>query len=193
MSYLDDRMLIAAWIMTAIMVVVAAVIDYRRFRVPNLLTFPLCASGLVFHGIAGGLSGLQASAQGLLIGGLLLALFYVLGVMGAGDVKLLAGVGAWLGASNIFHIFLVAALAAGVQSLVVFALQRRLGEMKAFLQVMILQLFTLGRHVAWSEPVSVAAQRADRRRRVMPFAVMIAVGLAVVAVRGLAGEVPGSA
>ena len=191
MSYLDDRFLIAAWILTAIMVLVAAVIDYRRFRVPNLLTFPLCASGLVFHGIAGGLSGLEASAQGLMLGGLLLVVFYVLGVMGAGDVKLLAGVGAWLGASNTFYIFLVAALAAGVQSITVFALQRRLGYMRAFLQVMILQLLTLGRHVVWSEPLGEVVQRPDRRRHVMPFAVMIAVGLTVVAVRGLVGELPG--
>jgi prepilin peptidase CpaA len=186
-------MLVAAWIMTALMVVVAAVIDYRRFRVPNLLTFPLCASGLVFHGIAGGLSGLQASAQGLLIGGLLLMLFYVLGVMGAGDVKLLAGVGAWLGASNVFCVFLVAALAAGVYSVAIFALQRRLGQIKVFLQVTILQLCTLGKHLAFSEPVGTLVQRPDRRWRVMPFAVMIAIGLAVAAVRVVVGDVHGAA
>jgi prepilin peptidase CpaA len=174
------------------MVSVAAVIDFRQFRVPNLLTGSLCASGLMFHLFLGGLPGLQASAQGLAVGGLLLVLFYVLGVMGAGDVKLLAGVGAWLGASNTFCVFLVAALAAGIHSILIFAVQRRLGQMWAFLQVTILQLFTLGKHMAWSEPVDVVVQRPDRRRFVIPFAVMIAIGLSVVAVRGLIGSVPGA-
>lgn len=188
MTYLDSQMLAVCWILTTAIVIVAAVIDYRRFRVPNLLTFPLCASGIVFHSVWGGFSGLQFSAQGLAIGGLLLVTFYVLGVMGAGDVKLLAGVGAWLGASTTFCIFLVAALAAGLHSIAVFAVQRRLGQMTAFLQVTMLQLLTLGKHMAWSAPVEAVVQRADRRRYVMPFAVMIAIGLAVVAVRGWVGH-----
>jgi hypothetical protein len=47
--------------------------------------------------------------------------------------------------------------------------------------VTFLQLLTLGRHLARSESVAVAAQRPDRRRYVMPFAVMIAVGVVAVA------------
>ena len=152
-------------------------IDFRQFRVPNLLTFPCVRRALCFIWSWGGSPVCKPAPRGLLVGGLLLVLFYVLGVMGAGDVKLLAGVGAWLGASNTFYVFLVAALAAGIHSIVVFAVQRRLGQMRAFLQVTILQLFTLGKHMAWSEPVDVAVQRPDRRRYVMPFAVMIAVGL----------------
>ncbi|NLF69399.1 MAG: prepilin peptidase [Candidatus Anammoximicrobium sp.] len=187
MSHLNNQTLTIAWSLTAAIVVIAAVIDFRRFRVPNALTLPLCASGLLFHLLLGGLPGLQSSAQGMALGGLLLIVFYVLGVMGAGDVKLLAGVGAWLGASATFLVFLVAALAAGVHSIFVFAVQRRLGQIVAYLQVMILQLCTLGKHVAWSEPVDVAVQQSDCRRRVMPFAVMIAVGLTAVAIRGLAG------
>lgn len=187
MSHLNYQTLAVSWGLTAVMVLIAAVIDFRRFRVPNLLTLPLCGSGLLFHLVVGGLPGLQGSARGMALGGLLLIVFYVLGVMGAGDVKLLAGVGAWLGAAATFYVFLVAALAAGVHSVLTFAVQRRLGQMKAFLQVMMLQLCTLGKHVAWSEPVDVAVQKPDRRRHVMPFAVMIAVGLTAVAVRGLLG------
>lgn len=190
MEYLSFPLLAVCWTLTASVVLVAAVIDYCRFRVPNLLTVPMCALGLVAHSIWGGFSGLQFSAQGLAMGGLLLVVFYVLGVMGAGDVKLLAGVGAWLGASSTFGIFLVAALAAGLHSLVVLALQGRLGQMTVFLRVTVLQLLTLGKHIAWSAPVEAVVQRADRRRHVMPFAVMIAIGLAVVAVRGWVGSLP---
>jgi prepilin peptidase CpaA len=188
-SYLSNSTLTVAWLLTAVMVSVAAVIDFRQFRVPNLLTIPLCVSGLVFHLVLGGVPGLRASAEGLMVGGLLLVLFYILGVMGAGDVKLLAGVGAWLGATNTFYVFLVAAIAAGIHSVAVFALQRRLGQMLAFLHVSILQLCVLGKHMAWSEPLEVVVQRPDRRRYLMPFAVMIAIGLSVVAVRGLVGDI----
>jgi prepilin peptidase CpaA len=191
-SHLDTQTLAVSWMLTSVMVAIAAVIDFRQFRVPNLLTLPLCASGLLFHLALGGLPGLQSSVWGLAVGGLLLVLFYVLGVMGAGDVKLLAGVGAWLGAPHTFYVFLVAALAAGVHSIVALTVQRRLGQMMAFLQVMTLQLCTLGKHVAWAEPVDVALQRPDRRRHVMPFAVMIAIGLTVVAIRGLFGPGDGS-
>lgn len=184
MSHLDISTLAVSWMLPAVIVIIAAVIDFRRFRVPNLLTLPLCVSGLLFHLAVGGLPGLQASVQGLALGGLLLVVFYVLGVMGAGDVKLLAGVGAWLGATATFSVFLVAALAAGMHSIAVFAVERRLGHMKAFLEVTVLQLCTLGKHVAYSEPVEVAVQRPDRRRHVMPFAVMIAIGLMVISIRG---------
>ncbi len=193
MSHLDTPTLVFSWMLTAGIVIIAAVIDFRRFRVPNLLTLPMCVSGLLFHLAVGGLVGLKASGLGLAVGGLLLVLFYVLGVMGAGDVKLLAGVGAWLGATNTFYVFLVAALAAGVHSLIVFAVQRRLGQMKAFLEVTFLQLCTLGKHMAWTEPVEAAVRRPNPRRHVMPFAVMIAVGLAVLVVKGLVqqGHHPG--
>lgn len=193
MSYLDSQTLAISWFLTGSIVVIAAVFDYRRFRVPNFLTLPLCASGLLFHSWIGGLAGLQSSALGLAVGGLLLVLFYVLGVMGAGDVKLLAGVGAWLGGLNTYHIFLVAALAAGLYSVAVFALQRRLGHMLAFLQVMTLQLLTLGKHMAWPEPVAVVVQRPNRRRYVMPFAVMIAIGMAALAAWGHFGAGNGTA
>jgi prepilin peptidase CpaA len=163
----------------------AAGFDFRQYRVPNFLTLPLCLSGLLFHGVLGGVDGLRFSAGGLALGGLLLILFYIMGVMGAGDVKLLAGVGAWVGAAPVQYVFLVAAVAGGIHSLIALTIQGRLRQVGVMFQVSFLQLCSLGRFMTLSEPVAALAGRPDRRRYVMPFAVMIAIGLAVVAIGGL--------
>jgi prepilin peptidase CpaA len=168
-----------AWIVPAIACIAAAVVDVRQFRVPNWLTLPLCASGLLFHAVLSGFAGLERSAGGLVAGCLLLVLFFLLGAMGAGDVKLLAGVGAWLGASNTMSVFVVAGLAAGLYSLGVYALRHRLHEVQTVLKIVWMQLLTLRRHVAPAE-VDGVLQRADRRWHVMPFALMIAIGVLVV-------------
>src|SRR3954466_13716252 len=83
----------------------AAVIDWWKFKVPNKLTFPLILGGwllgllnlweLVPFGGQGGLG--EALAGTFLACGLLLPV-YAIGGMGAGDVKMTMGFGAWIGA-----------------------------------------------------------------------------------------------
>jgi len=184
MSILGEQATLIAFVVTTVMALVAAIIDFRRFRVPNTLTFPLCISGFVFHAIAGGLTGLQFSGGGIAVGMAVLLVFYITGVMGAGDVKLLAAVGAWIGGTSVLYVFCVAGIATGIHSLAVLAWQRRLRVVPAIFQVCLVQLMTLGRHIARSDAESLAeaTQRVDRARYVMPFAVMIAIGVVFVAV-----------
>jgi len=185
MTFVGNHAPMFAFFVTAVVALVAALIDLRRFRVPNVLTFPLCISGLVFHAVVNGLSGLQHSAAGIAVGLVTLLLFYVLGVMGAGDVKLLAAIGAWIGAPHIVYVFGVAGIVAGIHSLVVLAWQRRLHEIPAMFQVAMIQMLTLGRHLARTDSATVPStvQRPDRHRYVMPFAAMIAIGVLLVAFR----------
>lgn len=179
MGYLEDQIVWVAFVVTT----VAAVIDFRRFHVPTALTFPLSLLGLVFHTTLGGLNGLQYSFSGIAVGILALLVFYVMGVMGAGDVKLLAAVGAWIGPANTLYVFCVAGIVAGVHSLAVLTWQRRLRVVPIIFQLTLVQMMTLGRHLMRSDSASLAetTQRPDRHRYVMPFAVMIAVGVIAVA------------
>ena len=95
----------------SIVLVVAAVIDGIQLKVPNWITFPMIASGWIYSACAyawGGDSwmvGLGWSLLGTAVGLALLLPPYAVGGMGAGDVKLLAGVGAWIHATDTAYAF----------------------------------------------------------------------------------------
>src|SRR5207249_4492141 len=90
------------WLLSAAMIV-AAVIDGWKLKVPNWLTFPLILSGWalgLLHnlGLLPGAGGIGASLAGTALGFALLLPVYAIGGMGAGDVKMQMGFGAWIGA-----------------------------------------------------------------------------------------------
>jgi len=89
----------------SVTLVVAALIDGWQLKVPNWLTFPLIISGWVYGGFFFGFAGIGWSLLGTAVGLALLLPAYAIGGMGAGDVKLLAGVGAWVGATVTFYAF----------------------------------------------------------------------------------------
>ena len=101
------------WFVSLILVV-AAWIDGRKLKVPNWLTFPLILSGWAVSGYFFGWSGLYSSLLGTAVGLGLLLPAYAIGGMGAGDVKLLAGVGAWLGMAHTFWAFVVTVVVGAV-------------------------------------------------------------------------------
>ena len=72
---------------------VASVFDVRSRKIPNFITFPAFAFGLVLHLVLGGWRQLLTALAAGVICGVLFFLFYVAGGMGAGDVKLIMAVG----------------------------------------------------------------------------------------------------
>ena len=99
--------------------VIACVTDLRTRRIPNVLTFGAAALALAFHGMVGGVAGLQSAALGWLAGLAMFLPFFLLGGMGGGDVKLLAALGAWLGPGEAFWLAIYASIAGGVLAVVV--------------------------------------------------------------------------
>jgi len=88
----------------------AAVEDLRSRRIPNWLTFSLVLSGIAQSFTQSWPVTTWMSLAGFGVGfGLPLVLF-ILGALGGGDVKLLAGVGAWFGPIVVFQVFLLAAI-----------------------------------------------------------------------------------
>src|SRR3954465_14604230 len=91
-----------------LLLVWAAVVDVRARRIPNWLTGTLAIGGLVQGAMGGSSSGLGAGGGGV-VGGVgggggglwggfgITFVFLALGGGGAADVKLFAGIGAWLG------------------------------------------------------------------------------------------------
>ena len=101
----------------ATVVLVAAATDLRSQRVPNIVTVPAALVGVGLHGMAAGGAGLVFSGSGLVVGFGLLIAFYAVGGMGAGDVKLMAAVGSFVGAKTILTVFLLTTLIGGVYAL----------------------------------------------------------------------------
>ncbi|RMH36877.1 MAG: prepilin peptidase [Nitrospirae bacterium] len=97
--------------------VIAAATDVRSGRIPNAITFPLASIGVAVHGITRGWDGVLFSLEGLAVGLGALLLFYALGGMGAGDVKLLGAVGAVIGPVDVFVAFLATACFGGLYAI----------------------------------------------------------------------------
>jgi prepilin peptidase CpaA len=97
----------------------ACVSDLRTRRIPNVLTVSAALVALLFHLGTGGWSAAGWSLAGLLVGALLFFPMFALRGMGAGDVKLLAAVGAWLGPGQVAIVALATSIAGGVIAVVV--------------------------------------------------------------------------
>jgi len=105
----------------------AIVTDIRTRRIPNWLTAGMVAAGF---GIAfgGGTVTPAHAALGLLVGLLLMLPGHVIGATGAGDVKLMAAVGALVGSGSILQVFLYTAVAGGVFAVAVAVRRGRLQQ-----------------------------------------------------------------
>ena len=97
----------------------ACVTDLRSRRIPNGLTFGAAAAALVYHSIAAGSEGAVLAVLGWFIGALLFFPLFALRGMGAGDVKLLAAIGASLGPAMVLWVAVYASIAGGALALVV--------------------------------------------------------------------------
>jgi prepilin peptidase CpaA len=107
----------------------AAWIDARVRRIPNWLTFGLLLGGLGRGLVAFGGTGLEKALLGMVVGGSLPLVLYAISALGGGDVKLLAAVGAWVGAGPAILVFVVEALLGLIIVLVQAAAQKKTGAL----------------------------------------------------------------
>jgi prepilin peptidase CpaA len=96
------------------LVTLAARADVRTRRIPNQLTFPALVLGLAAHAALAGPQGLLASLAGAALAGGVLLPGWLCKWMGAGDVKLMAAVGAWLAWPHAAIALLASFVAGGV-------------------------------------------------------------------------------
>jgi prepilin peptidase CpaA len=102
------------WVGAFALAAVACWTDVRTRRIPNWLTFPAALLGVAMATVAHGGQGAIASGLGLLVGLLLFFPLFALKGLGAGDVKLLGALGAWLGASLVLAVAFYTSLAGGL-------------------------------------------------------------------------------
>jgi len=117
-------------VIALVVALIAAVFDLRQHRIPNRLTYPSIILGFVLQGVfgwKGGVvfvwKGLLNALLGCLLAGGIMFLFYAVRAMGAGDVKLLAAIGALVGWRQAVVVLLATGICGGILA-IVFALYR---------------------------------------------------------------------
>src|SRR5581483_9087850 len=124
MFSLTNSTLIAGGIYS-ILLAIAAVSDFRTRRIPNQVCLALAIGGIAFSLSTLGIARGSGFALGGLAGGFAIWIpFYALGWLGAGDVKLIAAAGAWLGSIGVIRASLAGAIVGGGVSLAMLLWQR---------------------------------------------------------------------
>ena len=158
-----------AWWPTVVVVLVAAFTDLRSRRIPNWLVIPFLLLGIVVSVCLNGWHGLGQSFAGLGLALLIFGFLFWIGGMGAGDVKLLAAIGAWVGPKQLLFALFYTSLAGGVMVLC-----------WAVFGGFLWELFTGSSNVlfAWrkSDKAEKLPQLSDPKARKMPYAPAIAIG-----------------
>lgn len=99
--------------------------DIYNRRILNIVTIPAILFGLIYFTAQSGLNGLWFSFSGFILGLILLLIPFMFGGMGAGDVKLMAAIGALMGSTFVLYTFFFTAIIGGCISLII--LLRRMG------------------------------------------------------------------
>lgn len=159
------------WLVTAVLIV-AAVIDGWALKVPNWLTFPFIIAGWVYSFWLMGFTGLGWSLAGTVVGLALLLPAYSIGGMGAGDVKLLAGVGAWVYGTHTFYAFCVSAVVGAILA-VAMVLSRKAWTKHSTQFWSILNEITSVRD---PEKLAEIAKERKPRMLLLPYGIPIAIG-----------------
>lgn len=105
---------------------IAVYTDFRSRRIPNLLTAGGLLVAFSYHFSNQGVTGLLFGFKGLGVGLFLLLIPFILGGIGAGDVKLLGVIGAFKGSSFAISTFLWMAIWGGFMAIVLLVMHRRL-------------------------------------------------------------------
>lgn len=153
--------------------------DLRYRKIPNRLVFPGAVLGLLLHMILpagdgffsdlpGGLGGLKA-CEGLAYGLLSMLPLYLWLGFGAGDVKLMAMVGAFLGPVQVWPALLSSLMAGGVLALFILFSRDALGLRMAYLRALFLSVFQKYVQQRPEQTSTVASTR-------LPYALAIAIG-----------------
>lgn len=164
-------------------VLLASWIDYSQRRVPNWLNLALIILGFAAQGYFFGSAGLLTGLFGMLVGFGLLIVPWIMHGMGAGDVKLMAAIGVWMGPLLTFYSFALGAMIGGVVAMVMIVSSGRLHMACANLGVIMAKCSN--RKTVFSEFGS--AKSFGTSSQLLPYGVPLTAGTLVI----LAGQIFG--
>jgi prepilin peptidase CpaA len=115
-------------IVLIIALLISLITDINKRKILNIITLPAILFGFIYYTVLHGLDGFLFSGKGFLLGLSLLLIPYLLGGMGAGDVKLMAAIGTLMGTSFVLYSFVYIALIGGLISVVVIMKKNGIGN-----------------------------------------------------------------
>ena len=155
-------------LMLVIILMTCLITDLKKRRIYNLVLLPALLFGFSYNFLIGGWSGLWQSLLGLAVGMSILIIPFICGGMGAGDVKLLAVIGAVKGPLFVFYTAIGMGLAGGATALIILIYQRRLMSLiSGFLQGVWLLLNTR---------FKVFSFELEREKIMFPYGLAIVIG-----------------
>lgn len=168
-----------------IVVIIASVYDFRYRRIPNWLVGAGAFAGIVSNTVTSGWHGLSGSSLGLLTGFLLYLPLYIVRARGGGDVKLLAAIGAIVGAWTCVVITIFSALLGGIVGLALILWKKRLS--KTLLNVSVITHELLRRRMPYLVDEQLDVRHPESLRT--PHALILASGCVTFLALGLEGIV----
>ncbi|MFC6038759.1 prepilin peptidase [Paenisporosarcina macmurdoensis] len=109
-----------------LILVISIITDLRDRKILNIVTLPSIIAAFIYHFFTSGVEGFLYSGQGFLAGLGMLIIPFLMGGIGAGDVKLLAAIGAWNGTFFIFYTSIYAGIIGGLIALLILLKRREL-------------------------------------------------------------------
>jgi prepilin peptidase CpaA len=106
------------WILALILVFIAGWVDWRTRRIPNWLTVSGLLLGIAVNSLIAGWGGTKSSVEGAGLALLLLLPLVLLRAFGAGDWKLMAAVGTFLGPALTLLVLFGSILVSGLMAMV---------------------------------------------------------------------------
>lgn len=154
------------WGVVLVASLVAALWDLKSRRIPNVLTGPLFAVGLVQAAMFSGWDGIGSA----FLASVILAMPYVILFMfaggGAGDAKLMAGIGAWLGLQEVLAVLFFVSLFGIAMALLKAAFKGRFFAVLKNIQAMVISFILLavpqGPRQAAKEALYINADESER-------------------------------
>lgn len=157
-----------------LLLAVAVIYDVRSHRIPNWLVFSGALVGLAYHALSSYGMGAMASIQGLGVGLAAFMPLYLIRAMGAGDVKLMAMVGAYLGPASAFSAVLTVFIVGGVLSITAALRNKAMPRLYENLRFIMADM-SMKMMVGGGAQVAIMPVTAGK----LPYAVAIACGTAI--------------
>jgi len=158
-------------VVMVVLLFAAALSDMSTRLIPNLLVGTGLVLAMACHFALSGVAGLVFSFKGLALGMALLIIPFFMGGMGAGDVKLLGMVGAFLGPNMVWNVFLWTALIGGAAALIYLTVSGRLlGTLKRLLRPLV------SAFLPWASVVLSDVREKREPALYLPYGVIISLG-----------------